>query len=243
MTDSNPYDGDYKWPTSLFDELYDQGKLAKLAYTMGYIFDASREAKKQGVEFYGINVDSDSDDRKQFTHAVADAELFRSFTPGEIKEVMEKNADFMNKFKPGSFSSEKLEGHYSFLEKLQAESDASGIERALALEEFDDAFQDKECVYGVTRDSVNKRITVVFRGTLTGYSEYTFKVSVSNWFSNLAIKKKKVEVPAILKKSEGSEVLAFHTGFYGKYASFLQLLKSSHNILTLSFIRLPLQRD
>ncbi len=96
MTDSNPYDGDYKWPTSLFDELYDQGKLAKLAYTMGYIFDASREAKKQGVEFYGINVDSDSDDRKQFTHAVADAELFRSFTPGEIKEVMEKNADFMN---------------------------------------------------------------------------------------------------------------------------------------------------
>jgi hypothetical protein len=87
------------------------------------------------------------------------------------------------------------------------------------LEEFDDIYQTKELVDGVTRDSINKRITVVFRGTLSGYSEYTSDVSKSDWFANFSIIKKKGKMPDCLKDKLGDTDLELYTGFYGKRTS------------------------
>jgi hypothetical protein len=40
-----------------------------------------------------------------------------------------------------------------------------GMERPLALVEYDDKHQQHELVYAVAKDDINKRITLVFRGT------------------------------------------------------------------------------
>jgi hypothetical protein len=223
MSESNPYArfGDYQWPKSLYDELSTQGDLAKMCYVMGYLVDAAREAKKQNVEFYGIVLDETNvEPREQFTRSgVSDAELCRCFTPKELKETLEQNAEFFKTLENENFDDDKLKSYYDFLDDLQKRAETSKLPRPLALEEFDDIYQTKELVYGVTRDSINKRITVVFRGTLSGYSEYTWDVSKSNWFANLDMIKKKGKMPDCLKDKVGDTALEFHRGFYGKCTS------------------------
>jgi hypothetical protein len=148
--------------------------------------------------------------RKQFTRSgVSDAVLCRSFTPKELKEIFEQNAEFFKTLENKKFDDDKLKGYYDFLDDLQKRTETSKLPRPLVLEEFDDIYQTKELVYGVTLDSINKRITVVFRGTLSGYSEYTWDVSKSNWFANFSIIKKKGKMPDCLKDKLGDTDL-FH---------------------------------
>jgi hypothetical protein len=96
----------------------------------------------------------------------------------------------------------------------------------LALEKFHDIYQTTELVYGVTRDSINKRITVVFRGTLSGYSEYTWDVSKSNWFANFNIIKKKGKMPDCLKDKLGDSAT------WNSTRDFMVSARLIHNLLT-----------
>lgn len=66
-------------------------------------------------------------------------------------------------------------------------------------------------MYGITRDAVNKRITIVFRGT---ENKLAFG---SNWGSNVSINHKEVEIPEVLKGKVDGDQLKFHTGFHSKY--------------------------
>jgi hypothetical protein len=88
--------------------------------------------------------------------------------------------------------------------------ESSGLHRPLTLEEYDDRHQKHDLVYGVTKDDVNKRITLVFRGT---ENELAFR---SNWLSNVAFLKKEYELPTVLEENNVVESLRLHSGF-GKY--------------------------
>jgi putative lipase involved disintegration of autophagic bodies len=61
------------------------------------------------------------------------------------------------------------------------------------VEEFDDKHQKHEMVYGVTKDDINKRITLAFRGT---ENELAMQ---SNWATNLSTLKKRALVPEVVK--------------------------------------------
>jgi len=209
MTDSkapSPYTGDYEWPSNLYTEMSDMARLSFLVYDFAYVVDACRDAKKDGKEFVGLDVDFEAN--KSVTKAgVADAALSRSFTPGEIKKLIEDNISILQKY-DSTFKGKSLDGIYKSLDEMQGRADASGIDRSLVLEEFDDFYQTRECVYGVTRDSSNKRITIVFRGT---ENKLAFG---SNWRSNASINHKEVEIPEVLKGKIDGDELKFHTGFH-----------------------------
>jgi predicted lipase len=81
------------------------------------------------------------------------------------------------------------------------------VERPLSLEEFDDRHQKSEMVYAVAQDHVNKRITLVFRGTENKLAKK------SNWFANLSIFKAQAQVPEVLK-GVLQKGMAIHSGFF-----------------------------
>ncbi len=111
------------------------------------------------------------------------------------------------------------------------------------MEAFDDKFQKKECVYGIVRDSTNKRITISFRGTDNNLA------LVSNWLSNISIAKKKVDLPEALKDVLKEDGLNLHTGFYSEYTYTKNeigvysssLLYCYSHIITVAHNRLPFQ--
>jgi predicted lipase len=76
------------------------------------------------------------------------------------------------------------------------------------LEEFDDRHQTQDLVYGVTKDDIQKRITLVFRGTENKLARK------ANWLHNLSIAKKDYEVPDAVKHIV--DRLRLHSGF-GNY--------------------------
>ena len=88
----------------------------------------------------------------------------------------------------------------------------SDNDRPLTLEEYDDRHQKHELVYGIAKDDINKRITLVFRGT---ENELAFQ---SNWSTNLFLSKTKGKLPEVLKddlKLPGFwKSIWFHSGFY-----------------------------
>ena len=80
----------------------------------------------------------------------------------ERKKLIEDNISILKKY-DGPFKEKTIEKIYETLNEMHGRVDASGIDRPLVLEEFDDLYQTSECEYGVTRDSVNKRITILSR--------------------------------------------------------------------------------
>jgi predicted lipase len=79
--------------------------------------------------------------------------------------------------------------------------------RPLTVVEFDDKHQQNEMVYGVTKDDVHKRITLVFRGT---ENQLAFS---SNWSTNAYIFKEKAIVPEAVKAAAPGGIW-LHNGFY-----------------------------
>ena len=60
------------------------------------------------------------------------------------------------------------------------------------------------------KDDVNRRITVIFRGTDNAMA------GKSNWLTNLNAMKKKVPMPNVLEGKVDVKNLGMHDGFYGK---------------------------
>lgn len=90
---------------------------------------------------------------------------------------------------------------------MNAKASESGLERPLTLEEFDDVHQDTECVYGIVKDDIEKRIIISFRGTN--------KLGKKDITTDIAFFQKEVEIPESLEgKLENSKELQWHTGFY-----------------------------
>jgi len=188
-----------------------------LIYEFAFIVDA---AKKNGSGFVGFEFDEDNTLTRT---SITNAALKKSWTPGEIIKLIEDNQAVLAKYDRASFTGSTLEKMKGRIGMLQARADASGLDRPLVVEEFDDKFQSTEAVYGITRDSINKRITVVFRGT---ENKLAFK---SNWSSNAMIAMKKVDAPEALKGKIQNDYVKFHTGFHGKSRQGDQVLYKCKN--------------
>ena len=80
--------------------------------------------------------------------------------------------------------------------------------RPLTLREYDDKHQEHELVYAVAVDDINKRVTLVFRGTDNELSFY------SNWTTNAYVAKTTVDLPDQLKGKVDFDTVNLHSGFY-----------------------------
>ena len=170
--------------------------------------DAARKAKKDGKEVKGLET---KEDGTNLTKANSNQHLVRSFTPNEIKTLIQDNIELLTQYYKAFKKESKIKKLYATLDQFERSANSIGDDRAITVEEFDDQFQTSEMVYGVTKDSVNKRITLVFRGT---ENDLAFK---TNWGTNAKIIKKKAELPEALQQFDGISV---HSGFYSKCALF-----------------------
>jgi hypothetical protein len=170
---------------------------------------AARSSRKAGHIFKGLILDEKN---HVITSEENDITLLRSYTPQEIKFVIEENMEILQTH-GGSFSDEgTLRRLYEALDTMIKRGDemVPPMERPIALEEYDDRYQDEELVFGIGRDSVMKRITLVFRGTESNYG-----AMCSNWVANLSILKKKVPMPESLKANMKQKNFKVHSGFFG----------------------------
>ncbi|GFH45376.1 hypothetical protein CTEN210_01850 [Chaetoceros tenuissimus] len=208
MTDQrkySPYDDDYVWPKTLYDEMRDMASIAFMIYNFGYIINCARENKET---FKGIDTSFTDSKRKSITKSnVDDNNLGRSFTPSEVKKLVENNINLLQVgVGKKDFTGKALDGFYSALDKQDARARESGLERPLTLEEFDDLQQATECVYGISKDDINKRITVVFRGTND--------LGKKDLETDVSIFQKEVPIPEVLREAVKGKELQWHTGFY-----------------------------
>jgi hypothetical protein len=126
-----------------------------------------------------------------------------------VKKLVRDNIAILKKYGPFE-DNIKTEMFHRSLDELEARAQASSIERPIAMEEYDDIYQKSEIVYGIFKDSTNKRITVVFRGTdvLSGFGD---------WKVNFSALKTKGRIPDNLKDKLGGKDLYMYKGFYSKY--------------------------
>lgn len=135
----------------------------------------------------------------------------RTFTPQEIREIIVLNQEFLADAYPNDFGAENISTLLDLLEKLQNKADAQE-ENSMVVEEFDDSFQETECVYGIVRDSTSQTITLSFRGTEMGINS---QVSISNWLTNVNALKVSEPLPDILsEKLPTIEKVGIHKGFH-----------------------------
>jgi len=224
-----PYGKSYKWPSTLYDELTQMGDISFIIYQLGYLSEASRKAKELGVQFKGMELDVNGSVIKP---NIASSALKRNFTPGELKQIIQDNLEFLNELFPGYSEEPSLSATYESLDELEmvpadatldlANSGSSVVTsnsgstkivkpwRAYTIEEFEDRFQQNELVYSVVKDTYHQRITLVFRGT-----ENILGAAVTNWMSNLKIKVEETELPETIKGNiEGETTIGLHEGYH-----------------------------
>ena len=191
-------DDTYAWPDNLYVETRDMAAASFLVYVFGYVIDATRQ--QDGIQ--GVDVDTDGHVCK---HDAPNRQLRRCFTPQEVKQLIEDNEQVLKERFPSQFKDMTL--LEQSLKLLQDRVDASGMDRPLTVIEYDDYHQDKEMVYGVAKDDVNRRITLCFRGT---DNELAMK---NNWLANFTFRKVKGDT----SKAIEDKTVWFHGGFYSKF--------------------------
>lgn len=175
-----------------------------MIYNFGFIVNSARENKET---FKGMTF-TDSKQKSISKSNVDDNNLGRSFTPSEVKKLVEDNINLLQVgVSKKDFTGKALDGFYSALDKLDARARESGLERPLTFEEFDDLQQETECVYGISKDDINKRISVVFRGTN--------QLGKKDLVTDVSIFQKEVPIPEVLREVVKGKELQWHTGFYG----------------------------
>ena len=145
----------------------------------------------------------------------AEAPKSGDWSPKDVKKFIMKHRVALEKEYPDEFK----EGSLTFkaLNVLEQRSP----NRELTLVKWDSDYQTDELVFGICQDSINRRITLVFRGT---ESSMAFK---SNWEANLDIGKSAERLPETLqgKLPGGHKKVWIHSGFHG---TFRKLTAISH---------------
>jgi hypothetical protein len=167
------------------------GALAFLIYTWGYVLDV---------------LGNEDDFPKQ-----------DNWTPAEIQKVVLNNKKKFQDSKHGSDFKDDSEMYKSLQLLVDRARQADG-KRALTLESYGYEHQTHELAFGVTKDDINKRITLVFRGTENALAFAT------NWTTNLTITKTEEPLsPALTGQLGKIKEVSFHTGFWSK-CSMIQFL-------------------
>ena len=194
QVDTSAYEGNYRWPDNLYEEIRDMATLSFLVYSFAYLTDVAREFGLKGLEI-----------TDQGRIEMPSRDLPRSYSPKEVIEIIENNLDRLKSLSKG-FGNEDHDLLLRKLKLLQQKTESSGFRRPLTLEEYDDRHEQQALVYGVTKDDINKRITLVFRGT-----ENNTEARNQNWLHNVSVAKQDIEVPHALEFIVPR--LRVHTGF------------------------------
>eukprot|EP00548_Thalassiothrix_antarctica_P001264 CAMPEP_0194141970 /NCGR_PEP_ID=MMETSP0152-20130528/11308_1 /TAXON_ID=1049557 /ORGANISM="Thalassiothrix antarctica, Strain L6-D1" /LENGTH=403 /DNA_ID=CAMNT_0038840763 /DNA_START=93 /DNA_END=1304 /DNA_ORIENTATION=- len=188
LTGESPEKVEYRWPPDLYTEAVDMASISFLIYEFGLLIDIAR--KENGL--IGLSDFKNDTDGER-----------RSFSPEEVLDLVQNNIETLRKRYPKKFKEGQA---LTNLQNLIEKANQSDLERPLTLQEFDDNYQRHEMVYGITKDDINKRISVVFRGT---ENKLAFK---TNWLSNVDLRKVTADLPQAL---EGVvHKIHLHSGFY-----------------------------
>jgi hypothetical protein len=120
-----------------------------------------------------------------------------------VLKIVVANAENLKKIEP------EFEYVAKMIEKIQAVENADESSDELFLETFSSIDAATQCVYGVLKDTKNKRVTVVFRGSTD--------FSTRDWQTNLSAQLEGVKTPKLLKDSLKGELkkrVLVHRGFY-----------------------------
>ena len=206
-------------PENLFVEVRDMAEVSFLIYSFAYLLAAARVLSDENRDHQDLKtklfqlqsfVDANGNSTEQSNLATT------VFTPKSIQTIIKNNQAALVELQ----KEEKLASAWDadavlqMLDNLQKRVPKNNP-TALSLVQYDDVFQQDELVYAIGKDDVNRRITLVFRGTessnLLGSASY-------NWKSNLQVQKTKIHpLPEVLKpllKEDGIERVWVHSGFY-----------------------------
>jgi len=139
-------------------------------------------------------------------HEIPSSKEKRSWSPREVKEFIQTHQTKLAKAYPEQFK----EGNKLTFQALDVLIQRSP-NRELTMNIWDSDYETHELVYGVCKDSVNRRITVVFRGT-----ESSSNAMKSNWNANLDVGKAPETLPTVLegKLLSGRKKVWIHKGFH-----------------------------
>jgi len=227
----NPYGDDYKWPDNLYDELSAMSVVASFVYYFAYITNVAR---KSGEPLKGLQIDPQDEDsihNSIFATSYTPAEVKALIQDNQeilaihyssifgiesehlsqfynLLDALQERADSYTTTRMATIDSAVPNDEMSSMndagESVEVQADESRPFEPITLETFDDQYQRKELVYGITRDSVNKRITIIIRGTDS-------LAMFSNWKANLNAFRKDGHIPDSLK---GVRKIKIHRGFY-----------------------------
>jgi hypothetical protein len=211
----------FTWPENLYLECRDMANASFLVYAFAYILDTARKVEGPGLQ--GLVVDETGHVIPRSSSSSTSA-LSRTFTPGEVLQIIQDNQQVLAQYYPSTFQDPTMviQSLQLLEERAAATTTTSGSggttpspnsrkkkKRPLELVEFDDHHQHSSLVYAVTKDDVNKRITLCFRGT---DNQLAFH---SNWAANFNIWKVAVPVPTTIQDVVSVHQIWLHKGFYG----------------------------
>eukprot|EP00573_Skeletonema_grethae_P012825 CAMPEP_0201694300 /NCGR_PEP_ID=MMETSP0578-20130828/6621_1 /ASSEMBLY_ACC=CAM_ASM_000663 /TAXON_ID=267565 /ORGANISM="Skeletonema grethea, Strain CCMP 1804" /LENGTH=385 /DNA_ID=CAMNT_0048179969 /DNA_START=8 /DNA_END=1165 /DNA_ORIENTATION=+ len=185
--------------TNLYDESLRMLWASSLVYSFAKLLQAGRAGKLDLGNTFPPEVLAMYKEERLDARGL-EGENGLSFT--KVVEILKLNEDFLTEDASWAYTS-------SIIEKLRAIEDADKSSDSLFLETFASIDASTQCVYGVVKDIVNKRVTVVFRGSTGG--------DTRDWQTNFTAQLEDLRTPKLLKgslKGKLKERLLVHRGFY-----------------------------
>lgn len=173
--------------------------------------------KKETVELQGKHLvfAQDSDVSKTSSEC---QHLKRSIAASDIAKFIDLNFHLYSRFPDKEVNSRKGDALNTKAILDQFSKDEG------ELVEFDDEFNNNELVYAITINHTDKRVVVVFRGSVTDGRD---------WATNIDMPLRKIDTPPVLTASGFEEEVKVHRGFASKLTSHAHI-----SILLVCFSRM-----
>jgi hypothetical protein len=164
----------------------------------GYWFGWGREY--EDVELKGKSIVMTQDDLTRSVESECQ-HLKRTIKANDLIDFIDLNFHLYERF-----PDEEINGHKG--DALNAKSILYGLRAEEGeLFEFDDEFDGEELVYAITINHTDKRVVIIFRGSVWGGSD---------WPTNLKVSMEKIDTPPVLVETNLEEDIMIHRGFKRK---------------------------
>eukprot|EP00956_Cyclotella_meneghiniana_P018231 scaffold30228_cov75-Cyclotella_meneghiniana.AAC.3 len=191
---------EYDYP-NLYDESIPMLWASRLVYSFAHLLKAGREGELDLGDTFPPEV---LELYKNTRLDVRGLEGGDGLSFNRVLQIVKANADNLKEIE-----SEEWEYVLSIIEKIQMVEDADERIDTLHLETFSSINAATECVYGVLKDKIKKRVIVVFRGSTD--------LSTRDWQTNFSAQLEGMETPKLLQdKLVGrlKQRVLVHRGFY-----------------------------
>jgi len=192
--------------TSLYDEAIPMVWVSSLVYSFADLIHEEREGRMQLKYPSG----TPKEELQKFKEESLDLRGFSGNSTGMpfavIAQIISLNEDKL----VGLLGDDSAKDTMRILSSIKALEDEDASSHSYFLETFRSINQARQCVYGVVKDTKNKRITVVFRGSMSDFSTRDWESNFKSFFTNM-------RTPKLLKdkmKGKAKEFLPVHQGFF-----------------------------